>query len=692
MKLKHIAISNFRNIKKAEYDLSDRNIFIGPNYTGKTNTLLAIYWLLTGYLLDGSSDDASHKPNMSDEDRKQMVCVQLTFDDGWCIKKNYAENWVKKRGTKEIVLDGNITEYYIGFEPALDKAGVGEAKNELLKRMGYDKQLATSKFGLVRAAMDPYYMGAQCEWAVLRAFIIELVGDVSNDDVYATNQILLNVKDLLTQHNHDTAKVMKHLKGQINNSKELIDTKNKGIKGFEEIEDVDKEELFNAEAMIEQLDSNIANYNQQLLTMVNPNIQKLENDKASLQLELSKQVIDDQKHLELLNASTKAEIEKLESERNNQIENRRVLVSEKNTKEHEKKNHLAELAQLKRELITKTEELEKGRAQYSNIVSSTCEAILPLPKVSGCPHCGGLLNEEYIDDVKSQNAKIIEDFEKDKKEKLAKNIANGKALKMEVDDITYKIKDKEALEVNYYINNFDKQLEAIDQLIEIAAVSIHASKAKLVNAYESEITTKLKTDLEQLEVSIAQEKLVDTTSDVKAKIQGCKEQKAPYNELISNHNLYLSSQQKIVSLNGELDDLTTTLCNYENKLVLVEKFLQTKLSMLKGNVEKVFGTEVQFTLVETNIKEGSWNEVCYPSIKGKLTPFTKGSESEQIITGVYLIECIKQSMQLPDLPIIFDAGSELDTKSLKDRLDTKAQLIMTKVDDVNYKEVTLIKA
>ena len=61
MKLQKVIIDNFRNINHAEYDLQRVNLFTGPNMTGKTNTILAIYWAITGFLIDGSSDDESLK-------------------------------------------------------------------------------------------------------------------------------------------------------------------------------------------------------------------------------------------------------------------------------------------------------------------------------------------------------------------------------------------------------------------------------------------------------------------------------------------------------------------------------------------------------------------------------------------------------------------------------------------------------
>lgn len=687
MKIKKVVIDNFRNIQHAEYELGDRNIFAGPNYEGKTNTLLAIYWLINGYLLDGSSDDESNKPNMSDDDKKKLVSVELTFDNDWSVKKEYQENWVKNRGTKGIVLQGNTTQYYING----DKTNVKEAKLELTKRLGLNKHLETSTFDLNRAVTDPYYMGLNCDWKTLRAFIIELVGDVSNDNVYESDPSLLNVKQLLTKYDHDTSKVVKHLKSSIKNLVEEIDTKQKGIIGFDEIKDVEKEELFNAEAMIEQIDSNISSYKQQLITSVNPNIQTLENEKAEVQLKLSEQITADQKHLEELNATTKIEITNAELALNKANEEKQKLTLEKNSKEQEKRTYYAELTQLKSSFQLLQSKLEGFREEYKEIVKDAYVPS-PLPGADTCPHCGGLLNESHIESINKLNKDSELLFNERKAKKIEQNIASGKALSLDMSNIKLQIAEKEALEINFDVSQYDKKIEEADSQIQIADVALFTVKGKLVMEYVSEETKVLRTSLNDLITRVDEEKKVDTTSAIETKIAECQERKKPHIELISKHNLYLTSQKKIDELNKEIDKITNSQCDFENQLVLVEKFIQNKLAMLKGHVEKVFGTEVTFTLVETNIKEGSWNEVCYPSVLGKKSAFSKGSGSEKIITGIYLIECVKKAMNLPDVPILFDECDKLDTQSLATRLNTNSQIIATKVDDINYKKLTLIQA
>lgn len=687
MKIAKVVIENFRNIEHKEYILRDKNIFAGPNYQGKTNTLLAIYWLLTGYQLDGSSDDASNKPNMSAADSKKTVSVLLEFEDESTIKKTYAENWVKNRGTKEVALNGNITQYYINDDKTIAK----EAMEWLSKKLGTDRKLQTSKFDLTRAILDPYYMGQICDWKTLRAFVIELVGDVSNDDVYNSDQILLNIKGLLTKYEHDTSKTIKHLKSHIVKSKEEIDTKEIGIKSFKEIYDEDREELYNAEAMIDQLDSSIASYNQQLLTAVNPNIQKLENEKAELNVQLSEQLTVDQKKLAELNADAKNAIKNHEKAIEEWKDKKEKIIADRSIVEYEQRTHTYDLNDKKRELERKTFDLEKCRNDYKALFEDAYVPA-PLPKIQSCPHCGGILNDVFLESAKKLNDESECLFNSRKASKLEANVALGKSIANEIKNLQASISETEATAKNYDTSSYTAKLAEIEQFIQIEEVSLHSAKKKLVDEFVSGKTNELRSQINVLDFNINEEKSIDTTSAIKDKISDCKERKAPFTQIISNHNLYLVARSKIKSINLEMDKIADILCGYENQLVLVEKFMQTKLSMLKGNVEKVFGIDVNFTLVETNIKEGSWNEVCYPSVIYKKTPFAKGSGSEKIITGIYLIECVKKTMGIPDVPILFDECDKLDTQSLATRLNTNAQIITTKVDDISYTDVTLIIA
>ncbi len=685
MKILKVIIDNFRNITHAEHDLEDRNIFIGPNQKGKTNTILAIYWALTGYMFDGSNDDMSLKPL---DDTKKEVSVELVFEDGWTFKKTYSEKWTTKRGNKETVWEGHVTQYYVKG----DKSTAKDALTELLQHLGLaDKKLETSKFGLVRAVMDPYYMAETCDWAILRSFVIELVGDVSNEDVYAADELLLEIKPLLTEYEHDTAKATKHLKSRIKGTKDEIKEKKAMLKGFNDITDVEVDVLSTAQKMLADTDKTIAQYTAQKSGTVNQKLIDLRNNLAQVNLELAEAVESDRKHLDEVNADAKAKIRRYEEELSSiqkpLIEKRNVFTNMQN--ENAKLD--ADILRVKQEISIKETTKMHRKAEFYRIKKSQFDGGMPLPEENTCPHCGGILNAEYIDTVKEQNEKLKSAFEEKKKKSLDDVIAAGEKLKLELQNLEFELAElqkKERQNPDFVL----AEIKSIETDMAQKKSNMESLEKGMVYEYTSDKTHDLRRKQNDIQCAIRKEETVNTTEEIDAKIAELKASKLPYEEVINKHNLYLQAQSRVELLNKELDDIATKQCDYESKLMLVEKFTQTKLSMLQSNVEKVFGKEVKFTLVKRNIKEGSWDEVCYPSVFGKDTPFKKGSESEKIITGIYLIECVKKKMIIPDLPIIFDAGSELDTQSLNTRLNTKSQLIMTKVDDINYTDVTLLKA
>lgn len=685
MKILKVIIDNFRNITHAEHDLGDRNIFIGPNYKGKTNTILAIYWALTGYMLDGSNDDISLKPL---DNTKKEVSVELVFEDGWTYKKAYSEKWTTKRGTKEIVMEGHVTQYYVKG----DKSSAKDALTELFQHLGLaDIKLETSKFGLVRAVIDPYYMAETCDWAILRSFVIELVGDVSNDDVYAAEEMLLSIRPLLTEYGHDTAKATKHLKSRIKGAKDEGKEKAAMMKGFTDITDVDADVLATAHKILADTDKTIAQYTAQKAGSVNQKLIDLRNSLAQVNLELAESIESDRHHLDEVNADTKAKIRGYEEELSSM---RKTLAEKRNTftsMQDENVKLDADIQRVKHEISMKESSKKDKEDEFYLIKKRQFDGGSPLPLESTCPHCGGSLNKEYIETIKAQNEKLKSEFEENKKVSLNEVIAVGNKLKLEIQNLEFELAElqkKERQNPDYVL----AEIKSIEADMEQKKAAIESLERDMVNEYTSDKTYDLRRKQNDIQCAIRKEETVNTTEELDAKIAELKASKAPYEETINKHNLYLQAQERADMLNKELDDIATKQCEYESKLMLVEKFTQTKLSMLQSNVEKVFGKEIKFTLVKSNIKEGSWDEVCYPSVFGKDTPFKKGSESEKIITGIYLIECVKKKMNIPDLPIIFDAGSELDTQSLNTRLNTNAQLIMTKVDDINYTDVTLLKA
>ena len=96
MQIVKLEIQNFRNIKSATYNLFEITAIVGKNHLGKTNTLHALYWLLSDSLLDNSKQFDSITPK---DDNRALTSVKVTLDDGFTIAKTYRELWQKQRGS-----------------------------------------------------------------------------------------------------------------------------------------------------------------------------------------------------------------------------------------------------------------------------------------------------------------------------------------------------------------------------------------------------------------------------------------------------------------------------------------------------------------------------------------------------------------------------------------------------------------
>lgn len=205
----------------------------------------------------------------------------------------------------------------------------------------------------------------------------------------------------------------------------------------------------------------------------------------------------------------------------------------------------------------------------------------------------------------------------------------------------------------------------------------------------SEKTNEIISQIAKLREEYTAEQLKNVTESIDEQIKSVKESKAQYQKVLDDHAYFVNTQAMIKDAKVKLSEHQKELTDAETILMLTEEFIRTKLNMLDKNVEKVFGN-IKFKLIENNIKEGSYNEVCYPLILGKNTPYANGSTSEKIITGVAIIEAIRKHVGLPELPIIFDEAESLDSETLVNRLNTNCQIITARVDD-KYTKPTAVE-
>lgn len=681
MQIKKVIIKNFRNIKNAEYTLQTLNTFKGPNATGKTNTILAIYWVLADCLFDGSNDIASLKPIGNE---KEVVSVELIFADGFKFRKEFKENWVKTRGSDVLTMSGHVTNIYINDV----KTTVTEGKKALLEQLGLADIKCDKKLDMIQAMINPYYLG-NIDWKVLRKFIVDIVGDVNDEDVIDMNSDYEFIRSLMKKHNSDTSMMLKEVKQSINLNKIEVNNIENQIKGLESIADVSAEDLSAAKSNISRIDAMISSVKQGNGSSMK--VQMLQQQISDLIHRQNEIKIRDQKLVINTNAKYQDELNKL-------AEEGKVIKQQLDELEAKETTLTSELNTLKNQLDNKQIELsgsqkrlDELRVQYKEIKAEQPPK-KPTVKTVSCPNCGTVLNDEVIQANEAAYEEILNKFNESVKNRIDDNIRQGKDLKTKIEGINAAINE---LSISYEtkkleVDGFKNSNNANDLEEKYNAKKKEYSEvlSKLMpNNYRSEELDKIEKDILSLQNEVSIENRA-TSADLEERIYTLNEERKMHEDIIGAHLAYEANQKQISKLESQLKNINSELIKLEQKQIMIENFIQDKLTLFKKKLSDVFD-RINFTLIESNIKEGSWNEVCYFSVLDKETDFIHGSGSEQIRSGIYLIECIRKALGLQDLPYIFDECDKLDNSSLAN-LETNAQIITTMVDDQNYKEITLI--
>ena len=163
MTIKKVNIYRFKNLSNVEFELNNNSVaFSGKNAIGKTNTILAIYWCLTGGLLDGSNDNSAIIPNVQDADFEIAVSVKVELSNGTTIERQLV--WDK---------DKYSTKFIINNKDYSAKKGEAIIDDEFgLTRLTLHD---TKAFKVKRFLLNPLYIN-QIDKKSLRDYFCDLLG------------------------------------------------------------------------------------------------------------------------------------------------------------------------------------------------------------------------------------------------------------------------------------------------------------------------------------------------------------------------------------------------------------------------------------------------------------------------------------------------------------------------------------
>lgn len=668
IQLTKLELTNYRNIPFASYEFDGNSKIIGENRIGKTNTLEAIYWLLTDKLLDGSSDVAAIKPL---SDTKLEVRVKATFViDGKQItlEKDYKENWVKTRGTTNLEMKGHTTTcvYNDVKQPTLT------AYNQLLCEDFGFTQDAKTKVDFMQMLVNPFYLGNLGEskdWTELRAFIISLIGDVSDEDIAKANPNLSIITNELRTVGGRVDQLKKQYSGTINELETQITGDDSQIKLLEETANPTDDEVEVAKKGIQD--------HQDKITMLkgNDTIDVTSNDIANKirdkKLELSQLINDDLK---------KANENPVKAELSSKLNGLRLEQSELSMKKQD----------VSFKIRTEDYNIETIQRDISNRTNRRNELIGKLKEIDSkianpeveteCPHCHRPYEEKDLEAAR-ENRKVA--FEKEKAIIIDDGKKNKEAITKDENDLAESKKRLESLNedlkrIEGEIANKGSEIEKVKADLEIQNQAVEVKNPK-IEPLQNEIA-KLEEDYRK-----SRDDFNKGIQDKNQLIYEEEQAMQPFKDVLANRDYYERQMARLEDVKKNKTSHERALADVEQKKELLNTYNFTKLRMLDENVSKVFG-KIKFALIKENIN-GGFDAICKPYIydtfkeESTTTSWKSGSKSERVVTGVAIVECIKKALGLPNLPFLFDEGGEISSDTFATRFKTESQLICVKIAD-----------
>lgn len=671
MILKSLHMENFKGIKSLDVNFSNKTSIKGQNATGKTTIFDAFTWLLFN---KNSAGEEKFNVRPLDKDGKRIDNVEIkvvaVLDvDGKEVELSKAQkqNWVKKRGTDTVTLQGNVNSFEIDGYPK------SEADfKEYVSGLAYSEDM-------FKMLTNPQYFSS-LKWKDQRDILMKLTTEVSDvelakemfdENAYAES--LIEELEKAPSTDDIRAKFSKALSEWKKKQAEIPVRIDEAEKSKVDV-DVAEQELLKAdlERKIEAVDDRMEN--------AGTEIDRLRGKEMQLQFDMSgiMQVMNDELSAKRRGLdSAKDDATRESNDLHNQIQSaeNQIKANEKTISDTdaERKNlgveYNAEFSKAFDEMPYLFDE-SKWKFDESTTVCSLCGQKLPDDKI-----------EQIKADFETRKAKAKADaeeklktdrfkFDTDKKVELNRLITLGTEKKNLITELTEKNAElqqsieslkKQEQETLAQKEELSKQLS---QLPEEADYSQNEEYAKL-KAEHDEVLAKI----EKLE-SEGADSVVDELKAEKSDLQARLDE---VNAIVAKASMNVEIDERIAELQAEQKEIGQKVADQEQMLYLLEEFIRFKLDKISDSINSHFKT-VNFKLFEMQLN-GGMKDCCECTVNG--VDYSDLNSGHRIVAGLDIIRSLSE-MYGVSCPIFVDNAESLNEFNVP---DMDAQLILLTVSE-----------
>ncbi|GIO40198.1 AAA family ATPase [Paenibacillus antibioticophila] len=520
------------------------------------------------------------------------------------LRKVFSEKWTKKRGAAKAEFTGHKTDYYIDDAPYSE----GEYNAEIAKI------ISEETFKLLT---NPAYFPEHLDWKKRRSLLLEVCGDITNDEVIASNEGLAELPSLMED------RTLERHRDKIKSDQAAVNSKLKDIpvrisevqRGMPDVSGSDGDALLQG---IKTLRGQIQEKEAELTRIQS-------GGEVSVKTNALREI--EGELLQIKNNLQAATLEKLSTKR-------RALSKkqgEVNEIEDSIKRAQGQIDRLRNQISQN--EAERARLREERDKVKAMEFVYDTS--DSCPSCGQPLPPEKVEEARN---KAERQFNENKSRTLEQIVTRGKTEKSladqweaEIDRISSTIDAKQSS--IHTLNLEVKELAAIVQQMEVDVPEASTNP---------EYTTKLK-EKEAIERNIRELRSQSVSALESVRLDLAKLR----TDLESEEKKYASIDQvqkgmrRIEELKAEERGLAKQYEELERQLYLTEEFTRTKVQMLESKINSKF-KDVRFRLFETQVN-GALNETCKILYGPNLVPYEDGlNRAAQLNAGLDIINTLSE--------------------------------------------------
>lgn len=666
--IKSIHIENFKGINMLDVNFSVKTKISGQNAVGKTTIFDAFTWLL--FNKNSSGEEKFNVRPLNKEgtriDNVEIKVVAIMDVDGKEVElsKVQKQNWVKKRGTNTVSLQGNPNSYEIDGYPKSE----AEFKE-------YVSGIAQSE-EMFKMLTNPQYFSS-LKWKDQRDILMKLVSDVSDVELAQTDAKyapLLSELEKAPSTDDIRAKFSKALNEWKKKQAEIPVRIDEAMKSKVDI-DVAEQELAKTdlETKIADIDAKIKDSDGVMMELGREEMQ-LQFDMSGIMQTMNRDLTNRRSEIE-------AELRDLQNEMNRFADT--IALKERRASENEA---VISNADSERKRLGEEYNAEKAKAfdEFPYLFDESKWVFDENSTV--CSLCGQKLPEDKIEQLKadfeSRKRKAKADaeeklksekirFDTEKRTALNRLVAIGterKNLITKLRDENAKAKEEIKSLKGQEQEDIAKKEKLCQQLLSIPEIADYSQNEEYVElkARHDEVLVEIE-NLKANGEDAAVENLKSEKEELQARLD-------EVNSTIAKASMNVEIDERIGQLQEEQKEIGQKVADQEQILYLLEEFIRFKLNKVSESINSHFKT-VNFKLFEMQLN-GGMKDCCECTVNG--VPYSTLNSGHRIVAGLDIIRSLSELYGV-SVPIFVDNAESLNDFNVPD-MDTQLILLSVSAD------------